>query len=83
MSGLPEITQVQRFRYSPGDRFIVRVDHEVDMQTAAEITSEFRRALQLPDDTPVVVVPKGFDLEIITPSRALGPVLGPDFGDTR
>jgi hypothetical protein len=74
------VTEVRRFRYRPGDRFIVRVDFEVDQQTAREIVREFRSGLQLPDDVPVVVVPRGFDLEIVAPSRALGPVLGPDFG---
>lgn len=81
--GLPGVTEIQRFRYSPGDRFVLRVDHEVDQQQAYEIVTGFRRALQLPGDVPVVVVPQGFDLEIVAPSQALGPVMGPSFGDTR
>lgn len=64
---LPEVTEVQRFRYQPGDRFIVKVPWDVGPREAEEIRQRFRAVAQLPDDTPVVILPGDWELMIAAP----------------
>ncbi len=65
---LPEITEVQRFRYLPGDRFVVKVPGTVSQQMASEIVRQLRYALDLPDGTPVVILADGWGLTITGPA---------------
>lgn len=64
---LPGITEVQRFTYRPGDRFIVRVPEAWDQAEADAIAGHFRSVMKLPDDVPVCVVDDVVDIEIVSP----------------
>ncbi len=66
---LPEITEVQRFRYAPGDRFVVKVPGTVSQQMAHDIVRQLRYVLDLPDGTPVVVLADGWGLTIAGPGE--------------
>lgn len=65
---LPEITEVQKFRYQPGDRFILRLrEGMVSQQEAEDVKRRFLAALQLPEDTPIAVLSGDWDLTITSP----------------
>lgn len=62
------ITEVQRYTYKPGDRFIVRVAGEVfSREQAEEIAGHFRSVMKLPEDVPVVVIDECVDVEVVSP----------------
>ena len=63
------VTEVQRFTYKPGDRFVLHVEHQVCLEEVREIISRFRQAAQLPDDVPVIVFSSGIRLEIVEDSE--------------
>lgn len=67
---LPEITEVQRFQYHPGDRFILRLKehYALEQQQIDDIKVRFLAALQLPEETPVVVLDSSWDLTIAGPA---------------
>lgn len=66
---LPEITEVERFRYSPGDRFVLHYDgYMVNREQAEEIVSQFRVIMGLPDTAPVCVIDASWDLKIVEES---------------
>jgi hypothetical protein len=72
MNELPEVTEVQRLRLEPGDRLVVRADRELTQHQTETIPSRVRAALHLPDDFPVMVIPAGFSVEVVTPSAESG-----------
>lgn len=66
---LPEITEVQRLRLEPGDKLVVRADmsHLKMTQYDAEmIQRQVRAVLHLPDDFPVLVLPAGMSVEVVS-----------------
>lgn len=66
---LPEITEVQRFQYKPGDRFILHYDTGyLDAEQAREIVKRFREALKLPNDVPVAIMDQEWTVVITEPS---------------
>ena len=76
---MPEITEVQKFKYEPGDRFVLRFKGGfVTAEQAAEIAGKFRAGMQLPADAPVVVLDDSWDLTItndtvkVTPGAPTG-----------
>jgi hypothetical protein len=68
---LPEITEVQRFRYAPGYKFVVKVpsDTMLTHEIAREIVVRFVAAADLPAGTPVVVLADDWELTIIAPDE--------------
>ncbi len=67
---LPEITEVERFTYRPGDRFIIHIEANISHEIAWGIAEMFRGQMNLPDDVPVVVLGKGARVEIVSESDA-------------
>lgn len=67
MTELPDITEVQRVAYKPGDRFILRVSEPVGRDEATEITAQFRRLMDLPAGVPVIVVPAWIEVSVAAP----------------
>jgi hypothetical protein len=63
---LPEISDVQRLRLEPGDSLVVRCPDRLDMATAAEVKERVRVILRLADDVPVLVLPDGMCVEVLT-----------------
>lgn len=68
---LPEITEVQRFRYAPGDRFILKASAgtRIDMADAGAIARRFRAAAGLPDGAPVVILTDDWEVTIAGPEN--------------
>jgi len=65
-SELPPITEVERFEYKPGDRFIVHIDADwLNEEMAHDIARRFRVVMQLPEDTAVVILGRDSWVEII------------------
>jgi hypothetical protein len=62
---LPEVTEAKRLELRPGDRLVVRLDHEPDVQEADEIAGMVRAILKT--DMPVLVCGPGMDVEVIGP----------------
>lgn len=69
---IPEITEVQRYLFHPGDRFILHVDYEIDSELAQDMVARFSAALQLPEGTPVAVLGSGWNLTIAGPAGVDG-----------
>lgn len=67
MTGLPDVTEVQRMTYKPGDRFILRVSVTVGNREADDITAQFRRVMRLPPEVPVIVVPEWLEVSVAAP----------------
>jgi hypothetical protein len=65
MSDLPEIAEVQRYRYEPGDRFIIKTEWDISMQQAAELKDRLRAALRLDSSVPIAVLSNGTEVEIV------------------
>ena len=65
MTGLPEITDVQRLVLKPGDRLVIRAGQVLTAQQAADLTQMARARLQLPEDAPVFVLGQGMNLEVV------------------
>lgn len=61
--GLPEITEVKRLAIKPGDRLIVRLDHEPSQYEAHEMLSRLHALLGA--DVPVIVLAPGMDIEVL------------------
>jgi hypothetical protein len=63
------VTEVQRLRLDPGDKLVVHTnvshlklsEYDVDL-----VQRRVRELLQLPDDVPVLVLPAGMDVEVVT-----------------
>ena len=63
---LPDISEVERFQYKPGDRFILKYSGTIyDMTQAREIGQRFRAVMKLPDDTPVAVIDESWEVMIV------------------
>lgn len=68
MSDLPEITSAQKYRYEPGDSFILKFKgSQVSQEEAAEIKRRFTAALHLPEDTPIAILCEDWELLITGP----------------
>jgi hypothetical protein len=66
MEDLPEVKEIVRWEYKPGDRLIVRVDHPViDHKHANDIAELVKARLKLPPDAPVVVTGNGVTFEVL------------------
>lgn len=63
---LPEISDVQRLRLEPGDSLVIRCPERLDMATAAEVKERVRAILRLADDVPVLVLPEGLGVEVLS-----------------
>lgn len=71
-SKIPEVTEVERFRYAPGDRFVLHCDGYLTYGSAREVVTHFRGALNLPDDAPVAILDQDWTLVIVSPDEELG-----------
>jgi hypothetical protein len=66
VSELPEIAEVHRLEIRPGDRIVVHVDRtELSQVEAADIQLRVQAALHTL--TPVLVLPKEWELGVIGP----------------
>ena len=72
ISKIPEITEVERFRYWPGDRFVLHYDGFLTYESAREVIDHFRGALNLPADAPVAIIDQSWTLVIVSPDEELG-----------
>lgn len=71
---LPEITEVQRFTYKPGDWFILRFKGSVVTQEQArDAVRKFRAVFMLPDYVPIGVVDDSLEILIVEPVNAGDP----------
>lgn len=65
---LPSITEVQRLRLEPGDALVITVaSATVSMASAQAIKEQVRAALNLPDNSPVLVVGPGVSVGVVSP----------------
>lgn len=71
-SKIPKITEVERFRYAPDDRFVLHCDGLIEYQQARAVVNLFRVALDLPDDAPVAILDQDWTLVIVSPDEELG-----------
>lgn len=62
------VTEVKRLRLDPGDKLVVRADSDLTESDAARLQGRVRALLQLPDDFPLLILPPGMDIEIVSPS---------------
>lgn len=66
MNDLPEIHEITRWTPKPGDRLIVKnTEIEIDQETAGWLQRDVRRVLALPDDFPVIVLGRDWELEVL------------------
>jgi hypothetical protein len=64
----PDITEVQRLRLEPGDRLVVTTNRSDLSQHEATVTEiRVRELLALPDDVPVLVLPRGYEVGALKP----------------
>jgi hypothetical protein len=66
---LPEISDVQRLRLEPGDSLVVRCPARLDMATVVEVKERVRAILRIADDVPVLVLPDGMGVEVLSGGR--------------
>ena len=83
---LPDISEVERFQYRPGDRFILKYTGTIyDMAAVNEIGRRFREVLHLPSDTPIAVIDERWGVTIAQPADECpghcGCILGTDDAD--
>jgi hypothetical protein len=62
---LPEITEVQRLTWKPGDRIVVRTEDVLTARQASDMQEIIRARLALPDDVRFIVLGRGMSLEVI------------------
>jgi hypothetical protein len=84
---LPEGAEVKRLEYRPGDRIVIKVDHELDDYSKAMLLRDVADAFG--EDVPVLVLTPGMDIMVIGPEvpeaagvvkqRALNALLGAGF----
>lgn len=68
MTTPPDITEVQRLRLEPGDRLVVTTNRSDLSQHEATVTEiRVRELLALPDDVPVLVLPRGYEVGALKP----------------
>ena len=61
----PAVTEVERFMYKNGDRFIIHIDDDyTTFEQARQIVKEFHAKMNLPDDVPVIIVNKNWTVAI-------------------
>lgn len=64
---LPEVTEITRWEYRPGDRLIAHTDEPLmSREQALEIAGEIRRRLRLPAHAPVIIAGKGWTFEVLS-----------------
>jgi hypothetical protein len=64
---LPEVTEIIRWEYRPGDRLIARVSTgKVSPEQAVEIADRIRASFQLPGSAPIVVAGEDWSFEVLS-----------------
>ena len=72
MSNSPEIKEVERLQYKPGDRFVLHCEGFLTQEQARTCINRFRATLNLPGDTPVAIIDQSWTLVIVSPDEDLG-----------
>lgn len=62
---LPEVQEVRRWQIQPGDRLIIRTDaFELTPEIAAELQVRVREVLRIPDEVPIAILARNWDVEV-------------------
>lgn len=64
---LPEVKEITRWSYRPGDRLICHTDiGTITREQAHEIAGRIRAQLGLPEDAPIVIAGTNWSFEVIS-----------------
>ena len=62
---LPEGAEVKRLEYRPGDRIVIKVDHELDDYAKDMLLQDVAAAFG--EDAPVLILEAGMDIGVVGP----------------